>query len=79
MQLPMLEQIRKIGWWVVEAALLVVIVCVLLNIILGRDSGAFISGVAGNALAFLREVPSGTFLGVVLLLMIYWVWQSRRP
>ncbi len=73
----MLEQIRKIGWWVVEAALLIVILCVLLNIILGRESGSFISGVAGNALAFLRDVPSGTFLGIVILLLLYWMWRSR--
>jgi hypothetical protein len=75
----MLEQIRKIGWWVVEAALLIVVLCVLLNIIVGNQSGSFISGVAANALNFLKEVPSGTFLGIVLLLLMYWIYTNRRP
>ena len=73
----MLEQIRKIGWWVVEAALLLVILCVLLNIILGRDGGAFITGVATNALTFLKDVPSGTFLGIVLLVVLYQAYRRR--
>jgi hypothetical protein len=73
----MFEQIRKIGWLVVEAALLIVVLCVLLNILLGSQSGAFIAGVAANALNFLKEVPSGTFLGVVLLLVIYWIYKAR--
>jgi len=59
----MLLQIRKVGWLVVEAALLLVILCVLLNLLLGRDSGTFISGVATNTTAFLQAVPPGTFLG----------------
>jgi hypothetical protein len=74
----MIEQIRKTGWLVVEAALLIVILCVLLNILLGSQSGVFIAGVAANALSFLKEVPSGTFLGVVLLLFIYWMFKSRK-
>jgi hypothetical protein len=73
----MLAQIRKIGWFVVEAMLVLVAVCVLLNIILGRESGAFISGVAANALELVQRVPPGTFLGVVLILVLAGLLRAR--
>ena len=75
----MLTQIRRAGWFVVEIALLLVILCVLLHIILGAESGAFIAGVAANAEAFLQHVPAGTFLGVVLILVLVWAVKSRNP
>ena len=73
----MIRQITKIGWFVVEVAFLLVVLCVLLNIILGRESGGFISSVAANALDFLQKVPSGTFLGVFLILVVYWLIKSK--
>jgi preprotein translocase subunit SecG len=50
---------------------------VLLNIILGRGSGGFISSVAANALDFTQKIPAGTFLGVFLILALYWVFRSK--
>ncbi|HTP81654.1 MAG TPA: hypothetical protein VMQ11_01850 [Alphaproteobacteria bacterium] len=73
----MLTQIRRVGWFVVELALLVVILCVLLNLILGADSGGFISSVAANAANFLQRIPSGTFLGLVMILVLVWVFRQR--
>ncbi len=73
----MLDRIRALGWFVVEAALVLVILCVLFNIILGRDSGAFISAVAANATNFLQAVPPGSFLGVVLIALIVWFYRRR--
>ncbi len=73
----MIEQIRRIGWLAVEIALLLVILCVLLNIILGADSGGFIGSVAANAAQFLQSIPPGTFLGVVLIVVLYWLTRSR--
>ncbi len=73
----MLTQIRRAGWFIVELALLVVILCVLLNLILGADSGSFIAAVAANATNFLQRIPSGTFLGVVLVLALVWLMRGR--
>jgi hypothetical protein len=73
----MFERITKLGWRVVEAALLLVVLCVLFNIILGKESGTFISSVAANALQFIQSMPPGTFLGIVLLLAVYWIVKSR--
>lgn len=75
----MIRQITKFGWQVVEAAFLLVILCVLLNIILGRGSGGFISSVAANAADFMQKVPAGAFLGIFLILALYWVIKSREP
>ncbi len=67
----MLIQLRKAAWFAVEAAFLLVVLCVLLNLILGAESGAFIAGVANNVTAFLQRVPPGSFLGLALIWILY--------
>ena len=73
----LIRQITKIGWIVVEVAFLLVVLCVLLNILLGKEGGGFVSSVAANALDFLHKVPSGTFLGIFLILVVYWLVKSK--
>lgn len=76
----MIERIRKVGWTAVEAASLLIILCLLLNVILGESSGAFIAGVASNTTRFLQEIPAGALLGVVLLAVMYGWYRARgRP
>ena len=72
-----IRQFTKYGWLAVEVSLLLVVLCVLLNIILGKESGGFISSVAANALDFMQKVPAGTLLGVFLILVLYWVIKSK--
>ena len=75
-----LRQLQTIGWAAVEAAFLVVVLCLLLNIIIGDKADSFISTVAKNATAFLQSLPPGIFLGLVLLVLIYGFLKSRlRP
>ncbi len=73
----MVERIRTAGWLAVEAAALLVILCLFLSIILGASSGAFVAEVARNATAFLQAVPPGSLLGVALLLGFYWYFRRR--
>ncbi len=75
--MTLIRQVTKIGWFIVEVAFLLVVLCVLLNIILGRESGGFVSSVAANALDFLQKVPSGSFLGIFLILAVYWLIKSK--
>ena len=70
--------IQKIGWLVVEVALLLIVLCVLLDIIISPVGIGFISLVAGNAKSFLQTVPPGTTLGVVILVFLYWFVRSRK-
>jgi ABC-type dipeptide/oligopeptide/nickel transport system permease component len=72
-----LTQLRVIGWAAVEAAFLLIVLCLLLNIIIGDKTDSFISAVAKNATAFLQSLPPGIFLGLVLLVLIYGFLKSR--
>jgi uncharacterized membrane protein len=75
----MVEKITKYGWLAVELVFMLVVLCVLLSLILGKGSGVFIASVAANTLDFLQKVPSGTFLGIVLILALYWLVRSKTP
>ena len=70
-------QLRRIGWAAVEAAFVLIVLCVLLNIIIGGETDSFISAVAKNATSFLQSLPPGVFLGVVLIAALYGVFRSR--
>ena len=75
--MTLLTRLRTIGWAVVEAAFLLIVLCVLLNIILGGDTDSFIASVAKNATDFLQRLPPGIVLGVALIVMIYGLVKSR--
>jgi hypothetical protein len=71
------QHLRTIGWAAVEAGFLLIVLCILLNIILGGEADSFISSVARNATDFLQRLPPGVFLGVALIVMIYGLMKSR--
>jgi len=73
----LLIRVRTIGWTAVEAAFLLIAMCVLLNIIIGGDADAFIATVAKNATAFLQSLPPGVFLGIVMIVALYGLLKSR--
>ncbi|HZR70428.1 MAG TPA: hypothetical protein VFB01_15400 [Burkholderiales bacterium] len=75
---PMIQRITKIGWLVVELAFMLVVLCVLLSLILGKDAGGFIASVAGNTVDLLQKVPSGTVLGFFLIFVLYWTFKRRE-
>ena len=72
-----LTWLRTIGWAVVEAAFLVIVLCILLNIIVGGEAGSFTSSVASNATDFLQRLPPGVVVGVALIVMFYGLIKSR--
>ncbi len=73
-----IAHIRKAGWLAVEVGLLLVILCVLLNIILGpASSGDFVAAVAMNANTFLQGLPAGTVVGLVLIFLTYMMVTRR--
>jgi len=73
----MIDQVRKIGWLAAEAALLIIVLCLLLSVILGNDGGPFISSVSENARKFLEALPPGVTLGVSLIVFLYWFVKNR--
>ncbi len=78
--MAVLDRLRQIGWFVVEAAFLLIVLCVLLNVILGDEGGGeFIAFVAGNAMHFLQSIPPGIVIGLVLIVVFYRFIQFKRP
>ena len=73
----MIERITKYGWFAVELVFMLVVLCVLLSLVLGKGGGGFITSVAANTLDFLQKIPSGTFLGIFLVLALYWMFRSK--
>ena len=72
-----IEKIRRFGWLAVEAVLLLIVLCMLLHILLGDGSGPFIASVAGNATAFLGQLPPGVLVGLVLIAVLYNFVKAR--
>jgi hypothetical protein len=54
-----------------------IVLCILLNIILGGEADLFISTVAKNAMNFLQSLPPGVLPGVALIVMIYGFLKAR--
>ena len=76
----MIDRIRNYGWLAIEAAFLIVLFCLLMNIILGDDGGGeYVAMVAGNAIHTMQEIPPGIVVGVVLILVLYRFLEYRRP
>jgi hypothetical protein len=70
-------RLRTIGWAAVEAAFLLIVLCLLLDIIIGSQADSFISAVAKNATSFLQSLPAGVVVGLALILVIYGLFRSR--
>lgn len=73
----MFDRIRHVGWFAVEIGLMVVSLAVLLDIILGKQGGAVITGIADNTTAFLQSLPAGSLLGLGALGTLYLIARAR--
>jgi hypothetical protein len=72
-----LDTARRYLWLAAEIAFLIVLVSVLLHLMLGQNSGGFVKGVYDNLVAFGRDVPGATLLGVGALMLLVWYIQQR--
>lgn len=75
--MKVLAQIRALGWAAIEAAFLLIVLCLLLDIVIGTQANSFVSKVAKNATAFLQSVPSGIVVGLAALAMVYALLKTR--
>jgi hypothetical protein len=69
--------LRRVGWAAVEAAFLLVVPCILLNIILGAEAGSFIVTVAKNADEFSAEPAARPLARRCLIVMIHGFLKAR--
>jgi hypothetical protein len=73
----MFDRIKRIGWLTVESGLVLIALCMIFNIILGQESGSFISSVAGNATKFVQSLPPGVTIGIAMIALVYWIAVTR--
>lgn len=51
----------------------------LIYLILGQDSGVFVTGVADNVLKFAGAVPAQSLVGIAIVLALIVLLTNRRP
>ncbi len=77
--LEMLEKTRRFLWLFVELGFLTILSAILIYLILGENSGVFITSVAGNVMKFAGAVPTPSLIGIgVILAIVYLVMQRIR-
>ena len=74
-----LEKTRRFLWLFVELGFLTILAAILLYLILGANSGVFVTSVADNVMKFANAVPTPSLIGIgVILAIIYLVMQRIR-
>ena len=74
-----LETTRRFLWMFVELGFLAILSAILIYLILGENSGVFITSVADNVTKFAGAVPTPSLIGIgVILAIVYLVMQRIR-
>ena len=74
-----LEKSRRFLWLFVELGFLAVLAVILIYLLLGENSGVFVTSVANNATKFANEAGTPSLIGIgVILAIIYLVMQRIR-
>jgi len=77
--MDVLEKTRRFLWLFVELGFLAVLSLILIYLILGENSGAFVKSVASNVTTFAGSVPTPSLIGIgVILAIVYLVMQRIR-
>jgi hypothetical protein len=72
-----LQKAKQYLWAFVEIGFLTVLAVVLLHLILGANSGVFVSGVADNVIKFAAAIPSQSLAGLAIVLAIVFLIANR--
>jgi hypothetical protein len=56
----------------------VVLLSIVLTAILGAEGGVVIQAIAKNAMSLLKEIPSGTTIGLVALFGLFALYEKRN-
>jgi hypothetical protein len=74
-----LEKTRRFLWLFVELGFLTILSVILVYLILGENSGVFVTSVADNVVKFAGAVPTPSLIGfAVIVAIIYLVMQRIR-
>jgi hypothetical protein len=75
--LDYLDKAKQYLWAFVELGFLAVLSVMLIYLILGQNSGVFVSAVADNVLKFANAVPAQSLVGTAIVLALI-VLMTRR-
>jgi len=75
--LDYLNKAKLYLWAVVEIGFLTVLAVMLIYLILGDNSGLFVSGVADNVLKFANAVPTQSLVGLAIVLALVILLAKR--
>ena len=75
--LDYLNKAKQYLWAVVEIGFLTVLAVMLIYLILGDNSGLFVSGVADNVLKFANAVPTQSLVGLAIVLALVILLAKR--
>jgi hypothetical protein len=64
-------------WAFVEIGFLTVLAVVLIYLILGANSGVFVTGVADNVLKFAAAIPAQSLVGIAIVLALVVLIANR--
>jgi len=77
--IEVMEKTRRLLWAFVELAFIALLAIILIYLILGKSSGAFVESVADNVLKFAAGVPTPSLIGLAIVgLLIYMVAQRMK-
>jgi len=68
--LDYLEKAKAYLWAFVEIGFLTVLAVILIYLILGENSGVFVSTVADNVLKFANAIPAQSLVGLAIVLAL---------
>ncbi len=75
--LAFLEKTKQYLWLFVEIAFVAVLAVVLIHLIIGPNSGAFVSTVADNVLKFAGGIPPQSMVGLAIVLALVFLIVNR--
>jgi hypothetical protein len=72
-----LQRAKQYLWAFVEIGFLTVLTVMLIYLILGANSGVFVSGVAENVIKFAGAIPQQSLVGLAIVLAIVFLVAKR--
>jgi hypothetical protein len=74
-----LQKAKEYLWAFVEIGFLAILAVMLIYLILGQDSGVFVTRVADNVLKFAGALPAQSLVGIAIVLALIVLLTNRRP
>ncbi len=75
--LDFLQRVKQYLWIFVEIGFLTVLSIVLIHLIIGPNSGVFVTSVADNVLKFANGIPTQGLVGLAIVLALIFLIANR--